>query len=266
MSDVREALSRFLSDARPIRAVPARHLALLALGLAAQIAWHGLRPPPEARADALPPPPTLEALRLSAAGDPLVMSKLLMLWLQAHDNQPGVSVPFIELDYARVEGWLERILALDPRAQYPLLAASRLYGTVPIRDRQRRMFEFVYRHFLEDPDQRWPWLAHAAIMAKHRLEDLPLALRYARAITEHATGPGVPAWARDMSAIVLEDMGELKAAQLLIGGLLESGRVSDPHEIAFLNRKLEELEEKTTRARGEESLSPTSRAETPGRD
>jgi hypothetical protein len=165
-----------------------------------------------------------------------------MLWLQAFDNQPGISIPFRELDYARVEAWLARILDLDPRGQYPLLAASRLYGEVPVPEKQRPMLDFVHDRFLEDPDRRWPWLAHAAIVAKHRLGDLPLALRYARAVTDHATGPGVPAWARDMTILVLEDMGELEAARLLIGGLLDSGRVTDPHEARFLDRKLRELE------------------------
>jgi hypothetical protein len=173
-----------------------------------------------------------------------------MLWLQAFDNQPGVSVPFAELDYGRVERWLERILALDPSGQYPLLAASRLYGEVAAPERQRRMFELVYREFLRDPDRRWPWLAHAAIMAQHRLRDLPLALRYAGAITDRATGPGVPAWARDMTVLVLERMGELDAARFLIGGLLDSGRVRDPHEIRFLDQKLRELEGSPRAAQG----------------
>jgi len=230
---------------RPIRDVPLAGLLLLAAGLAAQLAWHAWRPGPTARAEALPAPPTEAILRVASLGDPVPLARGLMIWLQAFDNQPGISIPFRDLDYGRVQGWLARILALDPRGQYPLLAASRLYGEVPVADKQRSMLEFVYERFLEDPDRRWPWLAHAAIMARHRLNDLPLALRYARAITERATGPGVPNWARDMSILVLEELGELEAARVLIGGLLESGRVTDPHEVRFLDGKLKDLEAKT---------------------
>ena len=229
---------------RPIRDVPLAGLLLLAAGLAAQLAWHAWRPGPTARAEALPAPPTEAILRVASLGDPVPLARGLMIWLQAFDNQPGISIPFRDLDYGRVQGWLARILALDPRGQYPLLAASRLYGEVPVADKQRSMLEFVYERFLEDPDRRWPWLAHAAIMARHRLNDLPLALRYARAITERATGPGVPNWARDMSILVLEEMGELEVARVLIGGLLESGRVNDPHEVRFLDGKLKDLETK----------------------
>ena len=233
---------------RPLADVPRPVLAALGLALAAQIAWHGLRPPPEARAGDLPAPPSAAVARVAALGEPVVLAKTLMLWLQAFDNQPGVSLSFAELDYARVQAWLSLILELDPRGQYPLLAAARVYGEVGDEARRRLMLEFVHRRFLEDPERRWPWLAHAAIMARHRLGDLPLALRYARAITERARG--APAWARDMSVILLEDMGELEAARILVGGLLDSGRVSDPHEVRFLSRKLEALERAVEKSTG----------------
>ena len=45
-----------------------------------------------------------------------------------------------------------------------------------------------------------------------------------------------------MTVVVLEDMGELEAARLLVGGLLHGGALRDPHEIRFLERKLAELE------------------------
>lgn len=214
----------------------------LGLAFAGQIAWHGARSDLRAEAESLPPPPPASSLRMASLGEPLVLAKTLMLWLQAHDNQPGISIPFLALDYRVVRAWLGRILDLDPRGQYPLLAASRVYGAVLDDGRKRVMLEFVYQRFFEDPDRRWPWLAHAAIVAKHGLEDLPLALKYARAITEHARGAGVPNWARDMSVVILEDMGELEAARFLIGGLIHSGRVTDPHEIRFLEQKLAELE------------------------
>ena len=129
-----------------------------------------------------------------------------------------------------------------PRADAPLLAAARLYGSVPDPGRQRTMFELVHRRFLEDPGRRWPWLAHAAVIAKHRLADPALALRYARAVTEHATGPSVPAWVRDMSALIAAETGELETARVIIGGLLHSGRVRDPREIRFLGARLAEIE------------------------
>ena len=230
---------------RPLSCVPSRVAALLGAGLLLQVAWHGAQPPPQPRAEDLPPAPQAAVLRLTSLGDPLALSKVLMLWLQVFDNQPGISLPFRDLDYARVEAWLERILDLDPRGQYPLLAASRLYGAVPDPRRQRRMLDFVHEKFREDPARRWPWLAHAVYVAKYQLRDLPLALKYARALADNPGRGEIPHWAQQMQIFVLEEMGETEAARVLIGALLDSGRITDPHEFRFLTGRLRLLEEKS---------------------
>lgn len=230
---------------RPPSVVPAAVRWMLAAALALQIGWHAWRPDPRAEARPLTPAPAVSTLRVAALGDEAALAKLLMLRLLAHDRQPGASIPFAEMDYDRLADWLDAVIDLDPRADAPLLAAARLYGSVPDPGRQRTMFELVHRRFLEDPDRRWPWLAHAAVIAKHRLGDPALALRYARAVTEQATGPDVPVWVRDMSAVIAAETGELEAARVLIGGLLHSGRVGDPREIRFLGARLAEIEART---------------------
>nr|VFJ94545.1 MAG: hypothetical protein BECKH772A_GA0070896_100735 [Candidatus Kentron sp. H]VFJ95528.1 MAG: hypothetical protein BECKH772B_GA0070898_100775 [Candidatus Kentron sp. H]VFK01772.1 MAG: hypothetical protein BECKH772C_GA0070978_100725 [Candidatus Kentron sp. H] len=163
-----------------------------------------------------------------------------MLWLQAFDNQPGMSIPFRALDYDRIREWLARILALDPRGQYPLLVASRLYAQVPVPDKQRAMLAFVYERFFDDPNRRWPWLAHGVILARYRLNDLSLALKYATALTNHATDPHVPYWVRGMTITLLEEMGEIESARVLIGKLIKHGTLTDSNEIRFLERGLDE--------------------------
>ncbi|MGB7543863.1 MAG: hypothetical protein WBM28_17825 [Burkholderiales bacterium] len=227
---------------RPIAHVPCLVLALLALGLAAQVALRATSAPPRPTAADLTPAPSAAALRLASFGDPIALAKVLMLHLQAFDYQSGSNVPYRDLDYGRLEDWLSRILELDPRGQYPLLAASRLYAEVPVEAKQRSMLEFVYREFFVDPDRRWPWLAHAAAVAKHKLHDLPLARRYAAAIQRYATAPDVPLWARQMEIFILEDMDELETARIMIGGEIASGRVKDPAELKFLDQRLKEME------------------------
>jgi hypothetical protein len=104
------------------------------------------------------------------------------------------------------------------------------------------MLGFVHEAFLADPGRRWPWLAHATIVAKHRLNDLPLALGYARSIGEQARN--APPWAKQMQAFLLEDLNELEAAKIVLGGLLASGRLQDPNEQRFLQARLRVLEQK----------------------
>ncbi|MGH8621243.1 MAG: hypothetical protein ACRET3_03815, partial [Burkholderiales bacterium] len=213
-------------------------LALLVTAFCAQVTWHAMQPPPNARAEALGAPPAPALLRPLTLGEPIAAAQLLTLYLQAFDNQPGVSIPFLELDYARVTAWLGTILELDPVGQYPLLMASQIYSQVPDPARQRRMCELVRSEFDRDPDRRWRWLAHCAIMAKHRLGDTRLALSYAEAIARGAKHAS--SWARQMRIFILEDLGELEAAKVLLGGLLASGEVTEPKEIHFLMGRLKE--------------------------
>ena len=119
---------------------------------------------------------------------------------------------------------------------------------IPDEARSRVALDFVYRAFFADPDRRWPALAHAALLAKHRLHDLALARRYAAAIQQNARSPDVPLWAKQMEVFILEDMNELESARIMLGGLLESGSIHDAEEARFLRRKVEDLERRGQRA------------------
>ncbi len=229
-----------LTDERTLQSVPPAVNVLLIVALALQLFWHGLQPPPHARAEALPPAPDAPSLRAASFGEPVATAQLLLLYLQAFDNQPGISIPFLDLDYPRVTGWLSAALQLDPHSGYPLMMASQLYGQVPDAGKQRAMCDFVHAQFLDSPNSRWRWLAHCAIMAKHRLKDPALALRYATDITTHAGGAS--GWARQMRIFILEDMGETASAKVLLGGLLATGEVTDRSELHFLSERLQALE------------------------
>ncbi|MDP2241541.1 MAG: hypothetical protein Q8K18_15440 [Burkholderiales bacterium] len=227
------------STERAISQVPRPALILLAAALALQIGWQALQPKPVARAETLAAPAPLPVLNAVSLGEPIALAQWLTLYLQAFDNQPGISIPFMDLDYPRVIRWLDTILGLDPLTEYPLMIAAQLYAQVPVEAKQRLMFDFVHRKFLEDPDRRWRWLAQCAILAKHRLNDRALALQYAEDITRHARAAS--GWARQMRIFILEDMGEVESATVLLGGLLAGGEVTDPREIHFLTQRLEEL-------------------------
>ena len=228
-------------DERALSAVPAWIWATLALCLAAQIASQAHRAATPA-STTLPPAPRADVLRLASFGEREAAARLTMLYVQSVDFVAGRALPYRDLDYGRLIGWLGAVLALDPRSNYPLFAATRVYAEVPDEPRARVALEFVYRSFLEAPDRRWEPLAQGALLAKHRLKDLPLARRYAAAVQRHATGPNVPLWAKQMEIFILEDMNELEAAKVMIGGLLASGTLHDPQEIRFLKERLEALE------------------------
>ena len=236
-----------MRDERPLSAVPAALWLGLSAALAAQVAWRAAQGPTGSAASDLPPAPSARALELASFGERPAAARLAMLYLQAFDYRGTNATPYRSLDYGRLLQWLETLLELDPRSAYPLFAAARIYAEVPDAARARMVLEFVYRAFFADPDRRWPWLAHAALLAKHRLHDLALARRYAAAIARHTHSANVPLWARQMEIFILEDMNELEAARILLGGLLENGQITDPAEARFLRRRMGELERRTGR-------------------
>ncbi len=236
-------MSALFTVTRPSSDVPVVIRLMLVLTLVAQVVFYAVQPEIKAVKTRLSSPPSANYIALLGFGDRITAARLTMLWLQAFDNQAGLSLSLRELDYSRVTEWLDTILQLDSAMQYPLLAAARFYAEVPDPARQRQIIAFIQARFLERPDERWSSMAHAIYVAKHRLKDLPLAQECARLLRLHATADHVPYWARQMEFFVLEDMGELEAAKILIGGLLESGELDDPNQQRFLAGRLQKLEQ-----------------------
>ncbi len=211
--------------------------AILVFALMLQLLWHAAMPWEDSRAEALQSPPALTALRLASLDESVMASRFMVLYLQAFDIQPGVIISYRDLDYGIVQQWLEASLNLDARDKYPLFAATYLYAGVKDKMKTRNMLDFIFREFSRDPEERWPWLASGALIAKYELNDLPLALEYSEALRKDAKG--APNWVREMSIFTLEDMNRLDAAKILLGGLLVDGRIKDPSELAFLKSRLD---------------------------
>jgi hypothetical protein len=241
-----------VSRQRAVSVVPRWVLLLLTACLSIQIAWKSQTRPGMPGAEDLPLPPGPRALRIAALGEPATLARLAMLYLQSFDYHGSNALPYRKLDYDRLVDWLASIQALDPLSQYPLFAAARIYAEVPDPARQRKMLEFIYSEFKSDPNRRWPWAAHAALVAKHRLKDLPLALKYAESIDRLTTATDIPLWAKQMTVFILEDMNELNAARVMLGGLLATGRIQDARERQFLERRLKQMEAKIDAREGSE--------------
>jgi hypothetical protein len=234
---------------RPLAAVPGWIAWLLAVALSGQLAVQSVQRVRTPGAADLPRAPSVQALRLASMGESAALARLAMIWLQAFDSSGGNATSYRQLDYTRLVAWLRAILATDPRSEYPLFAAARVYAENTDPARARLICDFIFEEFTADPNRRWPALAHAALLAKHRLQDLPLARRYAAAIQRLATDESVPLWARQMEVFILEDMNELEAAKVMLGGLLATGRIRDPEEQRFLQGRLEALEQRIKNAR-----------------
>ncbi len=235
---------KFNQEVRSISFIPNSVWFFLCLGLLLQIGWHSQKVERSLKISNLPSTPKESVIRIFSLDEKIASSKFLMLWLQAFDNQPGISLSFKQLDYDRLISWLNLIYELDPRSEYPLLSASRIYTEVPDNVKRKKMLDFVLEKFLEEPGKRWQWMTHAIYVAKHKMKDLDLALRLARKIRENTSENQAPYWARQMEIFILEDKGELESAMIIIGGLLDSGELDDPHQREFLEQRLKEIEQR----------------------
>lgn len=230
-------------DERPLHIVPTGTIFMLSFAAAAQF-WVGSQIPKPSRSGAeLPDPPNAASMRLASLDERAIASRALMIHLQSIDLSSTNDTPYRLLDYRKLTRWLQTALELDKKSQYPLFLAAHIYTQVSDVSKVRVMLDFVYAKFLEDPPTRWQWLAHGALVAKHRLRDLSLARTYAAELTKLSRSvPGLPLWAQEMEGFVLEEMGELEAARIMLGGLLENGHITDPDEIRFLRLRIQKME------------------------
>ena len=228
--------------ARPVATVPIVIRALLMLGLCLQLGWSGLSPALTTTAQPLPAVPAAELLQLAAFGEPQTLARLLMLWLQAYDDQPGLSIPFAELDYTRLSNWLGR--AAGPGPPFPIprcwrpVVSTRKHRTPAAKDTCWHSYTGASwkTRTAAGPGWRMRFMSPGTVST---IRNWPLD--YARALRLNVTSASVPPWVAQLELFVLEDLGEAQSARLLIGALLASNRLSG-NELRFLQDRLATLE------------------------
>lgn len=226
---------------KPVSLVPRKIIYLIFLALTLQILSHSFYQPEKRQAKILSPPGSSETYTLLSLNEKITSSYLSAIWLQSFDNQAGHRLSYSDLNYVALTDWLNLITQLNNRSNYPMLLAAYNYSSVTNLIKQRRILDFIYQNYIDNPRKNWRWLAHAAIVAKHDQKDLNLALEYAQALGQLQHDKSVPFWVKDLSIVILEDMGKLEAAKITIAGLIANGEITDPYELRFLTQKFDAL-------------------------
>jgi hypothetical protein len=178
------------------------------------------------------------AYRIASMGSDGLMSYLLAIKLQLHDNQSGKHIRYEQLNYRVLVDWLDHITLLNVQSEYLTMLASRVYGQTTDEKNLRIMVDFIQRSFVQNPQLHWRRMTEATILAKHKLGDLELALSLAEQLSSQPAEVTMPHWARDMQFILLGEMNEFEAGIAIIVALLDSGAIADPDEHRFLEGKL----------------------------
>lgn len=191
----------------------------------------------------LVPPRDIELYRFLSFGSDQLLSYLLLLKLQLHDNQKGKHVNYSHLDYPILKSWLLTIAQLNPDSDYPAFLASRIYSSVLDAEKIQQMIDVIDILFQQQPALHWRRMTEATLIAKHQLNDLPQALSLARKIAELPSTIKLPFWARDMELILLDEIGQKESALLLINSMLQSGDLQDRDEKIFLQQRLLKIQQ-----------------------
>ena len=230
---------------RPLLSLPRPLLLAFALLLLAQTVFHHFdRERLQAEYRGLGKPFSAETYRQLSMGSEQLLSYLLAIRLQLHDNQVGRHFRYSLIDYDLLVEWLEHITEINRQSEYPMLLASRIYTATGDRRQLRQILGFIERRFDDDPQLHWRRLAEASVIAKHKLCDLQMALGMARKLARQPASVEMPHWARDIEFLLLAEMNELESAIAIIVALLQTEAVDDPDERRFLQGKLSELQQK----------------------
>jgi hypothetical protein len=182
--------------------------------------------------------------RVASMESDRLLSYLLAIRLQLHDNQSGKHIRYEQLDYQKLTHWLNQITALNPHSEYPAMLASRVYSQTSDKQNMRLMIDFIQASFTLEPQLHWRRMTEATILAKHKLGDLSLALSLAEQLTTQPIDVVMPQWARDMQFILLGELNEFEAGIAIIVAMLESGSLENADERRFLRVKLLEFQQK----------------------
>src|SRR5271154_2434975 len=176
--------------------------AMVCACLAANVVFQRAHAPAWVEDYTLGAPPSAAEIRAAALGENVLAGYLVAVYLQNFNVHLGQATAVADIDRRALIRWLDLDTTLDPGTGYPLLLASRHFAETGTPAERRMMLDWVYRRFQEQPNQRWPWMAHAVFVARHVLHDNHLALSYAAAMRTSVTDPKVPTWVRQMEMLL----------------------------------------------------------------
>jgi len=239
---------------RPLTQVPRPILLGFAIGLFLQILNHqNLDNKSDFNFKPLAEPHRAKIYEGMSMGSYQLFSYLLTMRLQLHDNQVGRHIPYNKINYSVLVEWLEMLNALNADSEYPMMLASRVYSQTRDKEQLRILLTHIDRIFKSNPQIHWRRQAEATVIAKHQLGDKKLALHMATSLKELPGFIEMPHWARDMQFLLLADLNEYESAIAIIQALLQSGSISDPDELRFLQEKLLSFQQKLSKSQQIES-------------
>ncbi|MEI6985657.1 MAG: hypothetical protein WCK65_05980 [Rhodospirillaceae bacterium] len=194
----------------------------------------------------VPPVPSMASARIMSGGDGETFFRMQGFGMQNLGDEGGRMHPLYTYDMARVARWLRLIDQFSPASDYMPFLAGYLYSYVQKVELLRPLIDYLADVSDRRPATGWRWGVVGSYLAKHRLNDVNLALDLSyRLAALPNQDPLVPVWLRQMPAYALADVGKKEAARDVMAAIIESSKDMQPMETWGMKEFLRRLDEKT---------------------
>ncbi|MDP2205195.1 MAG: hypothetical protein Q8K65_02705 [Alphaproteobacteria bacterium] len=192
----------------------------------------------------VPPVPTKNGARIMTLGDEQFSYRFGAITLQNLGSSGGRITAIKDYDYQKLGQWFWLLHGLDPASNHVPMMAAYYFGATQKPEDIAVVVEYLGTIGQNPAGNKWRWLAHAIFLARHRMDNLPLALDMAYVLSRmQPIGDVLPAWARQMPAFVLAEQGEKQTARRLIEEILMTATGLHPNEVSYMRDYLiEELD------------------------
>ncbi len=218
--------------------IPRGALAAVLITLSLQAAFWWQTRELQAGWEGVPAAPSYRVAKALAMGDGQFLYRAATFVLQNMGDEGGRTTPLKDYDYRRLGQWFFLLDRFDPVSEFLPVLVGYYYSQSQNPDDVRIVISFLAHIAIRDPDRNWRWMAHAIYLARHRVEDMNLALSLAYRMAA-IKSPGIPVWAQQMPAFVLAAVGEKEAARDLMEAIMDSQIELEPSEIEFMRNFIE---------------------------
>lgn len=213
----------------------------LALALAVNVAFWFASRDTYAHWGNVPPVPTKNGARIMTLGDEQFSYRFGAITLQNLGNSGGRVTAVKDYDYKKLGQWFWLLNDLDPASNHVPMMAAYYFGATQKPEDVAVVVRYLGAIGQNPVGNKWRWLVHAIFLARHRMDDLPLALDMAYVLSRmQPVGDVLPAWARQMPAFVLAEQGEKQTARKIIEEILMTATGLHPNEVNFMKDYLVE--------------------------
>ncbi len=179
----------------------------------------------------VPPVPSQISATASGLGDHQFAYRIIGIMLQNLGDTGGRTTGLAEYDYEELSKWFLLEHRLDPHSNFIPFLAAFYFGGTKNPEKLRPLIEYLRVAGNSTEGEKWRWLAHASYLARFKLNDYDLALELANKLAQ-LPKDDMPAWTRNMPALVLNARGDREAAfNMLLEILKSSADKMHPNEV-----------------------------------